>query len=539
MGSGRSRRSMAPFLRSEYMLMVVCPIILVAFSSTQQIVVAARHDPADHVDGHGDANNLTMYNAEDVKTDIVDSLQTIMELLQRASKMNETIGHGGQCGLSINSALSSAPLVQNLVLNDSYAHAIGHLNHVKQALSSCDEIYIPDYVDVSEGMLDFTNQASKHADMANALLLDLQDLKKERILFSQGLTANYNRFTTTGIGKRCGSVDGTKCQFSDCGKGKQLPNCAIGFASGVIGGAKGESYIVTSAEDNPQSPPPGTLRYAVELAASHPKGVWITFSHDMIINLREMLWLKSHTTIDGRGVNVTITGKNIVLARIHNVILHNFQINAIHESDTVHIFSGTTKVWVDHLTSFDGKLGLVSVVQGSTDVTISNSYLSNYNFNMLLGASDTDTMDQKLRVTVYRNWFKDSRQRMPHCRWGYCHVVNNLYSNWGYYAIGARVHAKVFSEKNVFQPGKKHEITPWFRGSGSSLDTTSTIQSSNDLLLNGATFHQFLRFGSLAAPHYRESTDYPPIRSTATLPHLVQSCAGALFGPKLDQCLHA
>ncbi|KAF5179235.1 hypothetical protein FRX31_031177 [Thalictrum thalictroides] len=60
---------------------------------------------------------------------------------------------------------------------------------------------------------------------------------------------------------------------------------------------------------------------------------------------------------------------------------------------------------------------------------------------MLLGASDHDTVDQILRVTVYRNWFESSNQRMPHCRWGYCHVVNNYYRDWHYYAIGGRVHA--------------------------------------------------------------------------------------------------
>lgn len=99
------------------------------------------------------------------------------------------------------------------------------------------------------------------------------------------------------------------------------------------------------------------------------------------------------------------------------MILHNFQVNGVGESDTVHIFADSSRVWVDHLTSFDAKLGLVSVLQGSTDVTISNSDLMNSNFNMLLGASDADKQDQNMRVTIFRNWFKDSMQRMPHCRY--------------------------------------------------------------------------------------------------------------------------
>ncbi len=111
------------------------------------------------------------------------------------------------------------------------------------------------------------------------------------------------------------------------------------------------------------------------------------------------------------------SGKCIVLSGVSNVILHNFQVNGVGESDTVHIFADSSRVWVDHLTSFDAKLGLVSVLQGSTDVTISNSDLMNANFNMLLGASDADKQDQNMRVTIFRNWFKDSMQRMPHCRY--------------------------------------------------------------------------------------------------------------------------
>jgi pectate lyase len=112
------------------------------------------------------------------------------------------------------------------------------------------------------------------------------------------------------------------------------------------------------------------------------------------------------------------------------VILHNFQVNGVGESDTVHIFADSSRVWVDHLTSFDAKLGLVSVLQGSTDVTISNSDLMNSNFNMLLGASDADKQDQNMRVTIFRNWFKDSMQRMPHCRYDvhtYIHTYIHTY----------------------------------------------------------------------------------------------------------------
>lgn len=115
----------------------------------------------------------------------------------------------------------------------------------------------------------------------------------------------------------------------------------------------------------------------------------------------------------------------MVVCGVSNVILHNFQISTVGESDTIHIYAGSSRIWVDHVTSSDAKLGLASVLQGSTDVTISNSHLSNYNFNMLLGASDFDKEDMDMRVSVYRNWFRDSMQRMPHCRF-ILHPQKNL-----------------------------------------------------------------------------------------------------------------
>ncbi|KAJ4970846.1 hypothetical protein NE237_003945 [Protea cynaroides] len=333
-------------------------------------------------------------------------------------------------------------------------------------------------------------------------------------------------------------VDGTRCQYSQCAQGNKLQVCAFGFANGVTGGVAGPYYTVDKPDDDPTNPALGTLRFVVNYAGNNNGGAWITFKNSMHIILNDKLWVKSNTTIDGRGVNVTITGACLALRTVENVILHNFDVSSTGDSDTVHIFDGSHKVWVDHLTTNDGQLGLVTVVQGSTDVTISNSYLSNCSFNVLLGASDQDTIDNVLRVTVYRNWFDSAMQRMPHCRWGYCHVVNNYYRNWTYYCIGARAYAKVYSELNVFDPGSKLEVTPWFPNYNS--DLTPTIVSSKDLLMNGSTFHQFLNPKVLLNNPQDQFPGYMvPTRPTNTLEDLVTKCSGALFGPKLSTCLAA
>ncbi|KAF3793058.1 putative pectate lyase 21 [Nymphaea thermarum] len=365
--------------------------------------------------------------------------------------------------------------------------------------------------------------------------------------------------------KQVGScvADGTKCQFLPCARLRKLPRCAVGFASSVTGGAAGPYFTVTDPRDDPLSPRPGTLRHAIEAAGKSPGGGWIRFGRGMTVVLEDRVWIGSNTTIDGRQTNVTIVHKGLVLYGLENVILVNIKVVTTGASDTIHIFQGARRVWIDHVTIEEGGLGLVTVAEGSTDVTVSNCYLKDRKFSMLLGASDLDDSDKILRVTVYRNWFDSSGERMPHCRqdqyqyiatvissshllsailptqnimWGYCHVANNYYEGWKYYAIGGRKYAEILSEANVFEPGIRQEVTPWFEQFKD--DLTPTIQSSDDLLLNNATFHQFLHNRTLEEPKRKFWNYHLPMAPTHALINLVKACSGALRGEILEKCLH-
>ncbi|KAK2981173.1 hypothetical protein RJ640_011839 [Escallonia rubra] len=56
---------------------------------------------------------------------------------------------------------------------------------------------------------------------------------------------------------------------------------------------------------------------------------------------------------------------------------------------------------------------------------------------MLLGHSDSYVRDKQMQVTIAYNHFGEGLiQRMPRCRHGYFHVVNNDYTHWEMYAIG-------------------------------------------------------------------------------------------------------
>lgn len=70
---------------------------------------------------------------------------------------------------------------------------------------------------------------------------------------------------------------------------------------------------------------------------------------------------------------------------------------------------------------------------------------------MLFGASDSYSADQVMQVTVAFNHFGQGLvQRMPRCRWGFFHVVNNDYTHWLMYAIGGSQHPTIISQGNRF-----------------------------------------------------------------------------------------
>lgn len=71
---------------------------------------------------------------------------------------------------------------------------------------------------------------------------------------------------------------------------------------------------------------------------------------------------------------------------------------------------------------------------------------------MLLGAQDSNGADKVMQVTVAFNRFgKGLIQRMPRCRWGFFHVVNNDYNHWELYAIGGSSHPTIISQGNRFR----------------------------------------------------------------------------------------
>jgi len=291
---------------------------------------------------------------------------------------------------------------------------------------------------------------------------------------------------------------------------KKLTDCVLGFGRNTVGGKYGPYYVVTdSSDDDLVDPKPGTLRHAV----TRDGPLWIIFARSMIIRLHEELIMTSNKTIDARGANVRIAnGAGITIQFVQNVIIHNIHIHNIYagsggliidsmdhvgirtpsDGDGISIF-GSSNVWLDHVSMSQCKDGLIDAIMGSTAITISNCHFTNHNEVMLFGASDSFSGDEIMQITVAFNHFgRGLVQRMPRCRFGFVHVVNNDYTHWLMYAIGGSSHPTIISQGNRFiaPPNlSAKEVTK--RDYASESEWSSwTWRSDGDLMMNGAFFVQ-------------------------------------------------
>jgi len=178
----------------------------------------------------------------------------------------------------------------------------------------------------------------------------------------------------------------------------KLADCAVGFGSAASGGKGGQIYTVTTPDDNPTNPLPGSLRYGV----TRKSPLWIVFAKDMNIKLQMPLSVTSYKTIDGRGAKVQISnGPCIRLANVSNVIIHGLNIHdckpsvagnvrvtesvsssstgllwmETQDADAISVL-GCRDIWIDHNTLSKCLDGLVDVTLSSTAVTISNNRFS-------------------------------------------------------------------------------------------------------------------------------------------------------------------
>ncbi|KAA8539246.1 hypothetical protein F0562_025938 [Nyssa sinensis] len=330
---------------------------------------------------------------------------------------------------------------------------------------------------------------------------------------------------------------------------QRLADCAIGFGRGALGGKGGPIYVVTDSSDHDAAnPTPGTLRHAV----IQTEPLWIIFSTNMLIKLKYELIVNSFKTIDGRGANVHITGGGcIMLQDISNVIIHNIHVHhciptgntnirstpthvghrGMSDGDGISIFAARN-LWIDHCSLSYCTDGLIDAIMGSTAITISNNYFSHHDEVMLLGHNDNYLPDSGMQVTIAFNHFGEALvQRMPRCRHGYIHVVNNDFTEWKMYAIGGSASPTINSQGNRYtapsDPDAK-EVTK--RVETDEREWTEwNWRTDGDILVNGAFF---VPSGEGLNTQYAKASSLQPM-SASYISQLTMN-AGVFGGPRDD-----
>jgi pectate lyase len=195
----------------------------------------------------------------------------------------------------------------------------------------------------------------------------------------------------------------------------------------------------------------------------------------------------SNTTIVGLHGS-KITGANLVLNKVDNVIIRNIRMEDAFDCfpawdptdgatgnwnsnyDTLSL-TGATHVWVDHSNFSDGNDtdnleplefgrplqkhdGLLDITKAADLVTVSYCTFFDHDKTMLIGSTNTVGADVgKLRVTLHHNKFANVGQRTPRVRFGQVDVYNNFFQATTeatyVYSWGVGVFASLYAENNM------------------------------------------------------------------------------------------
>jgi len=246
-----------------------------------------------------------------------------------------------------------------------------------------------------------------------------------------------------GCGGSCGPCDDdAMCNNGVCGGLVEID--IYGYGADTTGGWQPAHAVVTvtSLEDDG----PGTLRDALR---TNDAPTVVRFDVDGRVALSHAISLPSHVTIDGRGRDIGVVGRGFLLHGVENVILTHFAFEDItpDSEDGLQIGIGvpgetgqaSRRIVLNHL-RFSQREGLgdsnyvdeaISVIYGSTDMTIAWCRFENIEKGILVGNGDAPPeVDANIRLTMHHNLFDGVGRRMPRVRHGRADVVNNVFRDW-------------------------------------------------------------------------------------------------------------
>jgi pectate lyase len=254
----------------------------------------------------------------------------------------------------------------------------------------------------------------------------------------------------------------------------------------------------------------------------------------------DRLEIKSNKTIVGLRPGTQLKAA-MHIKDASNVIVRNLVIvgpgsNEAQAWDNLSIEGSSKNVWIDHCEFWDGQDGNADVVKGADTVTFTWNIFGyalpghTHNLSNLVASSDDEPeSENKLNITYMFNWWKAAAERQPRCRYGYIHVLNNLYTSDP--AVGAAnlgvtngYACNVLTQNNHFVGQKEPIDLGKQAGPGS-------VQQADGNLFESSSGNQKGSGTAFTPPYEYQSLMVPASQVKA----LVQKSAGAtLAGP--DAC---
>ncbi|KAF8185628.1 pectin lyase fold/virulence factor [Mycena galopus ATCC 62051] len=149
--------------------------------------------------------------------------------------------------------------------------------------------------------------------------------------------------------------------------------------------------------------------------------------------------VQSDKTLVGLGTNTQLIGKGLRFVGVSNIIIQNIEITDLNPAyvwggDAL-VFSGTSNIWIDHVTtSLTGRQHYSFGFDPSDAITISNSFLNGVTTNSATCDQHTywglELVGTGDRITFYRNYVSNTSGRSPALSGNTLfHAVNNVWEN--------------------------------------------------------------------------------------------------------------
>jgi pectate lyase len=212
-------------------------------------------------------------------------------------------------------------------------------------------------------------------------------------------------------------------------------------------------------------------RSLVDLQVATAKADPLVIEIEGMLTLTGQIKVAPQKTIVGVGSQSGLDGGGLDLTDGSDIILRNLVIRKAIGTDAVTIYNAH-HVWVDHcdLSSdldHDSEYydGLVDIVHGSHDVTVSWRRFHDHAHVSLIGHSDQPAPgDTEQTATFHHNLFDTTSTYNPTIRFGMLHAFNNAYRDVSSQGISARMGARVLAEANHFdtvpRPLTTHDASP-------------------------------------------------------------------------------